>query len=179
MSESLLRFLSLRCFVSLSRTRGLLGFANLRRPFVGLVWSLNCRKCITSPANAQGGFEKKLKKVLGGLEWGESEARSAGLSRAGAVAGASLEALCLVRSVPLPLVRARGAHCKTAAHGTMAKPMKDHSREGPRLSRPMRRAGLERKNMKWFRNGTSFLLSCSESVTTQEEGGKANQEQHT
>ena len=60
MSESLLRFLSLRCFVSLSRTRGLLGFADLRRPFVGLVWSLNCRKCITSRGSAQGGFEKKL-----------------------------------------------------------------------------------------------------------------------
>ena len=110
---------------------------------------------------------------------GKGLCKALGLSRSAPMAGTSLEALCLPRSIPLPLVRARGAHCKTAAHETMAKPMKDHSREGPRLSRPMRRAGLERKNMKWFRNGTSFLLSCSESVTTQEEGGKANQEQHT
>ena len=37
-----------------------------------------------------------------------------GLSRSAPVAGASLEALSLMRSIPLPLVRARGAHCKTA-----------------------------------------------------------------
>ena len=35
-----------------------------------------------------------------------------------------LEALCLVRSFSLPWVRARGAHCKTAAHMPKAKPMK-------------------------------------------------------
>ena len=42
-------------------------FANLQRPIVGLIWSLNCRKCITLPECAQGGFEKKLKKVFGGF----------------------------------------------------------------------------------------------------------------
>ena len=42
-------------------------FANLQKPIVGLIWSLNCRKCITSQVSAQGGFEKKLKKVFGGF----------------------------------------------------------------------------------------------------------------
>ena len=36
------------------------------------------------------------------------------LSRTCPVVGASLEALSLMRSIPLPWVRARGAHCKTA-----------------------------------------------------------------
>ena len=35
---------------------------------MNLIWSLNCRKCITLPECAQGGFEKKLKKVFGGGE---------------------------------------------------------------------------------------------------------------
>ena len=37
-------------------------FANLQKPIVGLIWSLNCRKCITSQVSAQGGFEKKIEK---------------------------------------------------------------------------------------------------------------------
>ncbi len=65
MSESLLRFLSLRCFISLSRTRGLLGSADRQRHSEGLIWSLNCRKFITSHVRVQGGLEKKLKKVFG------------------------------------------------------------------------------------------------------------------
>ena len=130
MSESLLRFLSLRCFVSLSRTRGLLGFANLRRPFVDLVWSLNCRKCITSCRSAQGGLEKKLKKVLG---------RSAPLFRAFCWAETFLEALCLLRSVSLPLVRARGAHCKTACARGGSETVGSQWREAARV--PLLRCG--------------------------------------
>ena len=45
----------------------------------------------------------------------------ASLSRPCPVAGTSLEALCHVRRITLPLVRARGAHGKTAAHGPKAK----------------------------------------------------------
>ena len=58
------------------------------------------------------------------------------LSSTPPVAGAFLEALSLLRSIPLPLVRARGAHGKTASHKPRAKPLENHLREGPRLSRP-------------------------------------------
>ena len=68
--------------------------------------------------------------------WRERVAMIASLSRPMPVAGTSLEALSLLRSIPLPLVRARGAHGKTASHQPKAKPFKNHSREKPRLSRP-------------------------------------------
>ena len=62
----LLLFLSLHVSFPLAARAVYRGFSGLRRPFVGLVWSLNCRKCITLPVGAQGGFEKKLKKVFRG-----------------------------------------------------------------------------------------------------------------
>ncbi len=48
--------------------------------------------------------------------WRERVAMIASLSRPMPVAGTFLEALSLLRSIPLPLVRARGAHGKTASH---------------------------------------------------------------
>jgi len=57
----------------------------------------------------------------GGRRAGERVVIIANLSLPLPVAGTSLEALCHVRSTPLPLVRARGAHCKTAAHRSKAK----------------------------------------------------------
>ena len=44
------------------------------------------------------------------------------------VTGASLEALSLVRSIPLPWVRARGAHCKTACAQAKGKTKAIHWR---------------------------------------------------
>ncbi len=52
------------------------------------------------------------------------------------VAGAFLEALSYVRSNTLPLVRARGAHCKTVAHKSKAAPMRCLLREGERPREP-------------------------------------------
>ena len=40
------------------------GFSKHHRPFVDLICPLNCRKFITSAESAQGGFEKKLKKIF-------------------------------------------------------------------------------------------------------------------
>ena len=59
---------------------------------------------------------------------GERARVIASLSRPMPVAGAFLEALSLLRSISLPLVRAQGAHGKTASHQPKAKPLKNHSR---------------------------------------------------
>ena len=62
------------------------------------------------------------------------------LSLSKPVAGAFLEALSLLRSIPLPLVRARGAHGKTASHQPKAKPLKNHSRGADGLQKVQLRA---------------------------------------
>ena len=41
------------------------GFSKHHRPFVDLICPLNCRKFTTLAESAQGGFEKKLKKIFG------------------------------------------------------------------------------------------------------------------
>ena len=51
----------------------------------------------------------------------KGEVKIANLSITAPVAGTFLEALSLMRSIAHPLVRARGAHCKTAAHRPKAK----------------------------------------------------------
>ena len=74
------------------------------------------------------------------------------LSRPYSMTGASLEALSLVRSILPPLVRARGAHCKTAAHDPRAKRMLRHWRgafgEGRAPARPSARAAPVRQRLR-------------------------------
>ena len=81
------------------------------------------------------------------------------LSRTCPVVGASLEALSLMRSIPLPWVRARGAHCKTACAqftgkanaSPLARSLRGGGVLGQRASCPLR----QRRDRHRWRTGAS------------------------
>ena len=77
------------------------GFSKHHRPFVDLICPLNCRKFTTLAESAQGGFEKKVEKILG-PEGGPFAGPFAGVKALCAPARAEGEAS------GEPVVRARG-----------------------------------------------------------------------
>ena len=82
---------------------------------MNLIWSLNCRKCITLPECAQGGFEKKLKKVFGG---GEAQPLRAahGAPLAGREPARGHENVANVGMLPVPMLpMANGGWGRAAA----------------------------------------------------------------
>ena len=99
-------------------------------PFAGGRASERPREPFPTLGPATNGKANAVPSALKGL------AILANLSSPLPVAGAFLEALSYVRSNTLPLVRARGAHCKTVAHKSKAAPMRCLLREGERPREP-------------------------------------------